>query len=130
MGKIIKKGRVIWLPVNHKPCLHLDDDKGVGFPIEGICAVEEAPFQQEDFVRHLGEVIGLSRIVKVEMINCDTGEKEILHEKNSKERCRFLKMFPYKNYEIQLRLDNNFKATEAPTLDADISDLSTNKFLP
>src|SRR3972149_1829065 len=64
------------------------------------------------------------------MINCDTGEKEILHEKNSKERCRFLKMFPYKNYEIQLRLDNNFKATEAPTLDADIRDLSTNKFLP
>jgi hypothetical protein len=64
------------------------------------------------------------------MINCDTGQTEVLHEKNDKKRIRFMKWFHYKNYEIQLRLDNNFKPTIPPVLDADIKDLNTNKLLP
>lgn len=130
MAKVIGKGRVIPLPVNGKPCLHLDDDRGTGMPIEGIYEIEGIPFQQEEFSPYLGEVISLSRIVKVEMINCDNGENEVLHEKNSKERCRFMKKLHYKNYEIQLRLDYNFKPTETPILDADIRDTTTDKFLP
>jgi hypothetical protein len=72
----------------------------------------------------------LTVIVKVEMINCDTGKTEVLHEKNDKKRCSFMKTFVYDNrYEIQLRLDNNYKPTVPPTLDADIKDLQTGKFL-
>ena len=72
----------------------------------------------------------IGRIVKVEIINSDTGKRETLHEKDNKNRCRFMKMFHYNHYEIQLRLDNNFKPTEIPILDADIKDLNTNEFTP
>ena len=59
MGKIIGKGRVIWLTLNNKPCLHLDDDKGVGFPIEGMLAIEGLLFKQETFTPYLGKVISI-----------------------------------------------------------------------
>ncbi len=72
----------------------------------------------------------MSVIIKVEMINCDTGKTEVLHEKNDKKRCCFMKTFVYNNrYEIQLRLDNNYKPTIPPTLDADIKDLQTGESL-
>ncbi len=73
----------------------------------------------------------MSVIVKVEMIDCITGQTEVLHEKNDSGRCRLMKTFVYGNwFEIQLRLDNNYKPTLAPTLDAGIKDLQTNEFLP
>jgi hypothetical protein len=72
----------------------------------------------------------MNEITKVEMIDAETGKEEVLYERDNKKRIRFMKMFRYKNYEIQLRLDYNFKPTVPPILDADIRDLSTNEFLP
>ena len=44
-------------------------------------------------------------------------------------RCLFLDWFHYENYEIQLRLDYNFKPTVSPTLDADIRDSKTKQLI-
>jgi len=62
------------------------------------------------------------------MVNNDTKEEEVLYERRGS-RCRFKRWFPYKNYEIQLRLDYNGKPNEAPILDADIRDTTTGKLV-
>jgi hypothetical protein len=65
------------------------------------------------------------------MVNPDTKEETVLFKrKNSRgkdSRCFFKDWFPYKNFEIQFRLDWNDKPTIAPTLDVDIRDASSNQ---
>jgi hypothetical protein len=70
----------------------------------------------------------MSYVVTVKMVNLDTGQEEELYSRPHSE-CQFRKWFPYKNYEIQLRLDYNGKPHEAPVLDADIKDTNTGKLI-
>jgi bifunctional DNA-binding transcriptional regulator/antitoxin component of YhaV-PrlF toxin-antitoxin module len=57
----VMQGRLIELPVNHKPVLHLDDDKGVGFPIEEIITQEGITLDKESFKqKYLGKKITIS----------------------------------------------------------------------
>ena len=68
------------------------------------------------------------KMVKANIIDLDTGEKTALNPKPNS-RCLFKDMFKYKNYEIQLRLDNNNNPSVDPVLDADIEDLTTGKLI-
>lgn len=68
--------------------------------------------------------------ISVKMVNVDTKEEEILYKREGTDRCRFKEWFTYKNYRIQLRLDYNGNLNEAPTLDADIDDVTTGEHLP
>ena len=52
--KVVKRGRVLELPVNGKPCLHLDNGSGIGLPIEGIL------IPQEIFMPYLGKLISIT----------------------------------------------------------------------
>jgi len=54
MERIVKRGRVLELPVNGKPKIHLDDDNGGGLPIEGILVL------QEIFKPYLGKLISIT----------------------------------------------------------------------
>ena len=54
MEKIVHKGRVLELPVNDKPRIHLDNDKGMGIPIVGILNL------QEIFMPYLGKLISIT----------------------------------------------------------------------
>jgi hypothetical protein len=57
----VMHGRLIELPVNHKPVLHLDDDKGVGFPIEEIISQAGINLDKESFKQqYLGKKITIS----------------------------------------------------------------------
>lgn len=73
----------------------------------------------------------MNYITKVTMVNLDTQQETVLlKRKNSKGKdstCFFMDWFPYKNYEIQFRLDWNGKTTVVPTLDVDIRDATTKK---
>ena len=84
----------------------------------------------------------MSCIVKVTMANVDTGEETVLIKKeNSKRedsRCFFVDWFPFKNcevspfkdYEVQLRIDDNNTSNVDPILDVDIRDKDTLENLP
>jgi len=65
------------------------------------------------------------------MVDVDTNKETILiRKKNSKDedsRCFFIDWFRFKNYEIQLRLDNNNDPTIEPVLDADIRYFDTKE---
>jgi hypothetical protein len=63
------------------------------------------------------------------MVDAETGKETVLSKKKDS-RCFFVDWFPFKNYEIQLRLDYNGKPNVSPTLDADIRDVATGKLIP
>ena len=68
-------------------------------------------------------------MVSVRTVNLDTNEEEILHEYPFKKRCRFAKEFSHGNFEIWLRLDFEDIRNGEPTLDAQIKDKITGKFI-
>jgi len=63
------------------------------------------------------------------MVNVDAGEETVLFKrkksKGEDSRCFFREWFPFKNYEVQLRLDYNGKPNVDPTLDVDIRNKGT-----
>jgi hypothetical protein len=68
------------------------------------------------------------------MVDVETGKETVLSKrKNAKgkdSRCFFVDWFPFKGYEIQLRLDYDGKPNVSPTLDVDIRDVATGKLIP
>lgn len=68
-------------------------------------------------------------VISVKMVNLDTKEEEELYKREGNDRCQFKEWFTYKNYKIQLRLDYNGKPNEAPILDADVKDTTTDKLI-
>jgi hypothetical protein len=57
----VMHGRLIELPINKKLVLHLDDDKGVGFPIEEIVSQMGATLDKDSFKqKYLGKVITIT----------------------------------------------------------------------
>lgn len=57
----VMHGRLIELPVNNKPVLHLDDDKGVGFPIEEIMSLAGLNLDKNSFKQlYLGKIITIT----------------------------------------------------------------------
>jgi bifunctional DNA-binding transcriptional regulator/antitoxin component of YhaV-PrlF toxin-antitoxin module len=66
----VMSGRLVELPVNHKPVLHLDDDKGVGFPIEEIISRAGITLDKDSFKqKYLGKIITIS--LQKEKINVE-----------------------------------------------------------
>jgi hypothetical protein len=59
MKKLIKKGRVKLLNENKRLALYLDDDRGVGFSIEGMLTIEKIPFNEETFKPYLEKVVSI-----------------------------------------------------------------------
>lgn len=57
----VMHGRLIELPVNNKPVLHLDNDKGVGFPIEEIMSQADISLDKDSFKQqYLGKIITIN----------------------------------------------------------------------
>ena len=75
----------------------------------------------------------MSYPVEVTLVDVNTGKETVLHKKKKSNgeysRCFFMESFTYNNYEIQLRLDYNWKPDEDPTLDLDTTDVTTGKVI-
>lgn len=57
----VMRGRLIELPINKKPVLHLDDDKGIGFPIEEMILQAGATLDKDSFKqKYLGKIITIT----------------------------------------------------------------------
>jgi hypothetical protein len=59
LKEIIGKGRVRWLNENGKQALYLDNDKGVGQPIQGTLEIAGVAFHEEDFKPYLMKIISI-----------------------------------------------------------------------